>query len=66
MDFVDVDEGVPQGNGLLDLWAAPGPLECALLGMIFPRGISHLLFHAHLAEWEREFALVSKGQDGMV
>ena len=72
VDFVDLDEGAPQFNGLLDLGGAPFPSERALLGRLvteprfFQQGFRHLLFHARLAEWERKFALVSMGQDGMV
>ena len=65
MDFVDLEQDVPQFDGFLDLGSAPFSSECALLGGVltearfFQEGFSHFLFRAGLAEGEREFALVS-------
>ena len=72
VDFMDLDEGVPQFDGFLDLGGAPFSSERPLLGGVLTvmrflqQGFGHFLFHARLAEWEREFALVSVWQDGMV
>ena len=66
------DEGVAQFDRFLDLGSAPFSSERTLLGGVsaetrfLQQGFGHFLFHARLAEWEREFALVSVWQDGMV
>ena len=65
VDFVDLDEGVPEFDGFLDLVGAPFSSEGTLLGGVvtvmrfLQQGFGHFLFHAGLTEREREFALVS-------
>ena len=65
LHFVDLDEGVPQFDGFLDLGGAPGPSERALFGGVLTvirflqERFGHFLFYARPAEGEREFALVS-------
>ena len=72
VDFVDLDESVPEFDGFLDLGGAPFSSERALLGGVttearfLQQGFSHLFFHAGLTEWEGEFALVPVRQDGMI
>ena len=65
VNLVDLDESVSKLDGLLDLGGTPFSSERALLGGVatnprfLQQGFGHFLFHAGLAEREREFTLVS-------
>ena len=67
LDFVDLQESVSQGDGLLEFWGAPGSSECTLLRRLgavmrfLQERFAPLFFHASAAEREREFALVTDG-----
>ena len=66
-DFVDLEESVSQGDGLLDFGCAKGPSDGALLGSVravmgfLQEKFSHLFFHASESDFEGEFALVTEG-----
>ena len=66
-DFVDLEESVFQGDGLLDFGCAKGPSDGALLGSVravmefLQERFGHLFFHASESEFESEFALVTEG-----
>jgi len=66
-DFVDLLDDVIHLDGFTEFGCAPGPSQHALVvGMVtmvrlVVKWFGHLFFHAGAAEWEREFAIVTKG-----
>ena len=72
VDFVNLDESVPEFDGFLDFGGTPFSSEHALFGGVltvirfFQERFGHFLFHAGLTEREREFAFVPVWQDGMI
>jgi len=66
-DFVDLLDDVTHLDGFTEFGCAPGPSQHALVvGMgamvrLVEQWFGHLFFQAGAAEWEREFAVVTKG-----